>query len=98
MYTKTSGTFVIVILATIAYAYNSGQVQYYFCFSLEPWKKNSNSQNNIGTSSRTYNADLKKPLYLYIWWSQRSKWTYSGQSSESLYTDLDHKQYNNSWY
>ena len=60
MHTKTSATFLIVILATIALVLITAAS--FSTISALAWnhgRKSSDSQNNIGTSSTTSNADLK---------------------------------------
>ena len=60
MYTKTSATFVIVILATITLVLITAAS--FSTISALAWnhgRKSSNSQNNIGTSFTTSNAGLK---------------------------------------
>ncbi|MGC2669492.1 MAG: hypothetical protein WA220_09950 [Candidatus Nitrosopolaris sp.] len=60
MHTKTSATFFIVILATIAVVLITAAS--FSTISALAWnhgRKSSDSQNSIGTSSTTSNADLK---------------------------------------
>ena len=63
MHTKTSATFFIVILATIALVLITAAS--FSTISALAWnhgRRSSDSQNSIGTSSATSNADLKSLL------------------------------------